>query len=50
VVEEVAAMARRWAARLAAVSSGIVCDEGGEEVGMRMLVTVLLLDEMLALC
>ena len=50
MVEEVAAMARWWAARLAAVSSGAVCEEDADKVGTRELVILLLLDDMLAFC
>jgi hypothetical protein len=47
VVDEMAVMASCWAARLAAVSSGVVCEEDADKVGMRVLVMLLLLDDML---
>ena len=48
MVEGVAAKARWWAERLAAVSSGVFCEEDADKVGMMLLVIVLLLDDMSA--
>jgi hypothetical protein len=47
LVDGLAVMASWWAARVAAVCSGVICEEDADIVGMMVFVILLLLGEML---